>query len=351
MTRKNKKITYKSSGVDVDKGNSFINKISPIVGETSRSGADSKLGGFGSIFDLSKLNYRDPLLISATDGVGTKLKLAFDFNMHDTIGIDLVAMCVNDILAQGGEPLFFLDYFATSKLEITQATDVLRGIAEGCKIAGCALVGGETAELPGFYKKNHYDLAGFCVGAVERDGLLPLPVKEGDVIVGLPSSGIHSNGYSLVHKIILNNNIDLEKESLGGNKLLKLLLEPTRIYTKEVQTIIKRTNTLRAVAHITGGGLTENLPRVISEKFSSEILLSHYPATPIYSWIKYNSQLEDGELMRTFNCGIGLVIVFDGERFEDARNILESENIPFALIGKVLKKEAEPVIYRGKLNL
>ena len=351
MIRKNKKITYKSSGVDVDKGNSFINRISPIVGETSRSGADSKLGGFGSIFDLSKLNYRDPLLVSATDGVGTKLKLAFDFNMHDTIGIDLVAMCVNDILAQGGEPLFFLDYFATSKLDITQATAVLRGIAEGCKIAGCALVGGETAELPGFYKKNHYDLAGFCVGAVERDGLLPFPVKEGDVIVGLPSSGIHSNGYSLVHKIILNNNIDLEKESLGENKLLKLLLEPTRIYTKEVQTITKRTNTLRAVAHITGGGLTENLPRVINEKFSSEILLSHYPATPIYSWIKHNSQLEDEELMRTFNCGIGLAIVFDGERFEDARNILEIENIPFALIGKVIRKEAEPIIYHGKLNL
>jgi Phosphoribosylaminoimidazole (AIR) synthetase len=186
---------------------------------------------------------------------------------------------------------------------------------------------------------------------VERDRLLPLPVKEGDVIIGLPSSGIHSNGYSLVHKIISNNNIDLKKESLGDNKLIKLLLEPTRIYTKEVQTITKRTNTLKAVAHITGGGLTENLPRVISEKFSSEILLSDYPTTPLYSWIKHNSQLEDKELMRTFNCGIGLVMVFDSGKFEDTRNILESENIPFALIGKVIKKEREPVIYCGKLNL
>ena len=351
MINKNKKITYKSSGVDVDKGNRFINEISPIVKETRRDGADSKLGGFGSIFDLSKLDYKDPLLVSATDGVGTKLKLAFDSNIHDTVGIDLVAMCVNDILAQGGEPLFFLDYFATSKLDITQAADVLRGIAKGCKIAGCALVGGETAELPGFYKINHYDLAGFCVGAVERDRLLPLPVKEGDVIVGLPSSGIHSNGYSLVHKIISNNNIDLKKESLGDNKLIRLLLEPTRIYTKEVQTITKRTNTLKAVAHVTGGGLTENLPRVISDKFSSEILLSDYPATPIYSWIKHNSQLEDKELMRTFNCGIGLVMVFDSGKFEDTRSILESENIPFALIGEVIKKEVEPVIYLGKLNL
>ena len=351
MIKKNKKITYKSSGVDVEQGNHFIDNISAMVKETSRPGADSQLGGFGSIFDLSRLKYTDPLLVSATDGVGTKLKLAFDFDIHNTIGIDLVAMCVNDILAQGGEPLFFLDYFATSKLSITQATNVLRGITEGCKIAGCALVGGETAEMPDFYKKNHYDLAGFCVGVVERKKLLPRPLKEGDLIIGLPSSGIHSNGYSLIHKIISDKEIDIEGTKIAGKELLSVLLEPTKIYTREIQTLTARLDSVKAVAHITGGGLTENLPRVMSGEFSSEILLSSYPSTPIYSWIKDNSKLEDEELMKTFNCGIGLVVILDSEKFEDTRNLIESENIPFTVIGKITKKASKNVIYSGKLNL
>lgn len=350
MNKLSKKITYKSSGVDIDEGNKFVSEISSLVKSTQRSGADVNLGGFGSVFDLSKVNFKDPLIISATDGVGTKLKFAFEHNIHSTIGIDLVAMCANDIIAQGGEPMFFLDYFATSKLNTEQAKEVIFGITEGCKIAGCALVGGETAELPGFYQKGHYDLAGFCVGLVERENLLPKKVNRGDYIIGLPSNGIHSNGYSLVNKIVNDLDIDIRNKKLSGDTLLDLIMKPTKIYQNEISKINKSIDSIKAIAHITGGGLTENLPRVFGDNFSASIDLNSYPTQPIFSWIKSTSGLTDYEMMETFNCGIGMVLIINESQYENTLTVLKNHNIESYTIGRINDQKDHKVLYNNKLN-
>ncbi len=350
MNKQSKKITYKSSGVNIDEGNKFVSEISSLVKSTQRSGADVNLGGFGSVFDLSKVNFKDPLIISATDGVGTKLKFAFEHNIHSTIGIDLVAMCANDIIAQGGEPMFFLDYFATSKLSTEQAKEVIIGITEGCKLAGCALVGGETAELPGFYQQGHYDLAGFCVGLVERENLLPKTVNRGDYIIGLPSHGIHSNGYSLVNKIVNDLDIDIKNKKLSGYKLLDLIMKPTKIYQNEISKINKSIDSIKAIAHITGGGLTENLPRVFGDNFSASIDLNSYPTQPIFSWIKSTSGLTDYEMMETFNCGIGMVLIINESQYENTLTVFKNNNIESFTIGRITDQKAHKVLYNNQLN-
>jgi phosphoribosylformylglycinamidine cyclo-ligase len=350
MNKQSKKITYKSSGVDIDEGNKFVREISSLVKSTQRSGADASLGGFGSVFDLSKVDFKDPLIISATDGVGTKLKFAFEHNIHSTIGIDLVAMCANDIIAQGGEPMFFLDYYATSKLSTEQAKEVIIGITEGCKLAGCALVGGETAELPGFYQQGHYDLAGFCVGLVERENLLPKKINQGDFIIGLPSHGIHSNGYSLVHKIVNDRDIDIKKEKLNGYSLIDLIMRPTKIYQNEISKITKSIDSLKAIAHITGGGLTENLPRVFGGNFSASIDLNSYPIQPIFSWIKNNSGLTDYEMMETFNCGIGMVLIINECQYKNTLTVLKNHDIESFTIGRITDQKDHKVLYNNQLN-
>ncbi|MSP34040.1 MAG: phosphoribosylformylglycinamidine cyclo-ligase, partial [Rickettsiales bacterium] len=294
-------LNYKQSGVDIDAGNELVNRIKPFAKATKRLGVASDLGGFGALFDLKKCNFKDPVLVSSTDGVGTKLKVAIDVNKHDTIGIDLVAMSVNDLLAQGAEPLFFLDYFACSKLSVDQASDVIKGIADGCKLANCALIGGETAEMPGMYKQGDYDLAGFAVGAVERDQILPRETKAGDVLLGLKSSGLHSNGYSLARLILEKNNIKFGDKFPNSEKTVgEILLTPTKIYVKSCLEAIK-TGKVKALAHITGGGLTENLPRVLSKNTQPQIDYNSWTKPEIFSYLQKLGNVADEEMHRTFN--------------------------------------------------
>lgn len=330
-------LNYKQAGVDIDAGNELINRIKPFAKATKRIGADSELGGFGALFDLKKCGYKDPILVSSTDGVGTKLKVAIDLGKHDTIGIDLVAMSVNDLLAQGAEPLFFLDYFACSKLSLDVASDVVKGIAEGCKQAGCALIGGETAEMPGMYKEGDYDLAGFAVGAVERDLILPKETKVGDVLIGLKSSGVHSNGYSLARFILQKNNINFEdKIAEFGNKTIgEVLLTPTKIYVKSCLNAIK-TGKVKALAHITGGGLVENLPRVLSEGVEVKIDYKSWTAPEIFPWLQKMGNVADEEMHRTFNCGIGMVLVVDKNDAEEIKDVLEKSGEEVFVIGKLI---------------
>jgi len=330
-------LNYKQAGVDIDAGNELINRIKPFAKATKRIGADSELGGFGALFDLKKCGYKDPILVSSTDGVGTKLKVAIDLGKHDTIGIDLVAMSVNDLLAQGAEPLFFLDYFACSKLSLDIASDVIKGIAEGCKKAGCALIGGETAEMPGMYKEGDYDLAGFAVGAVERDLILPKETKAGDVLIGLKSSGVHSNGYSLARFILQKNNINFEdKIAEFGNKTIgEVLLTPTKIYVKSCLNAIK-TGKVKALAHITGGGLIENLPRVLSEGVEVKIDYKSWTAPEIFPWLQKMGNVADEEMHRTFNCGIGMVLVVDKNDAEKVKDVLEKSGEEAFVIGKLI---------------
>ncbi len=310
VTRKmsnNESLNYKSAGVDIDAGNKLVDMIKPLAKATSRIGANSELGGFGSLFDLKKCNFKDPILVSATDGVGTKLKIALAENKHDTIGIDLVAMSVNDLVVQGAEPLFFLDYFACSKLDTKLAQQVIKGIADGCKLAGCALVGGETAEMPGIYSNDDYDLAGFAVGCVERDEILPKQTNSSDVLIGLKSSGIHSNGFSLVRHILAKKNIDFNF-NFNGQKLVEVLLEPTKIYVKScLQTI--STGKVKALAHITGGGLYENLQRVIDKNLKIKIDLASFERPEIFKFLQKEGNIAESEMIRTFNCGIGMIAV------------------------------------------
>ena len=330
-------LNYKQAGVDIDAGNELINRIKPFAKSTRRIGADSELGGFGALFDLKKCGYKDPILVSSTDGVGTKLKVAIDLNKHDTIGIDLVAMSVNDLLAQGAEPLFFLDYFACSKLSLEVASDVIKGIADGCKLAGCALIGGETAEMPGMYKEGDYDLAGFAVGAVERDLILPTQTKAGDVLIGLTSSGVHSNGYSLARFILQKNNINFEDKiaELGGKSVGEVLLTPTKIYVKSCLAALK-TGKVKALAHITGGGLVENLPRVLSEGVEVKIDYKSWKAPEIFAWLQKTGNVADEEMHRTFNCGIGMVLVVDKNDVEEVQEILRQAGEEVFVIGSLI---------------
>lgn len=304
-------LTYADAGVDIAAGNALVDAIKPLAASTARPGADGALGGFGGLFDLKAAGFTDPVLVAANDGVGTKLKLAIDTGRHDTVGIDLVAMCVNDLVVQGAEPLFFLDYFATGKLEPGVAEAVVEGIAEGCRQAGCALIGGETAEMPGMYAPGDYDLAGFSVGAAERGNLLPLPtVGPGDVLIGLASNGVHSNGYSLVRRVMeaTGHTWPDPFPGVSGETLGDVFLAPTLIYVPTVLAA-HRTGRLKAVAHITGGGLTENLPRVLPKGTNAEIDPTAWTRPPEFAWLQAQGGIADDEMLRTFNCGIGMVMV------------------------------------------
>ncbi|MCL4767100.1 MAG: phosphoribosylformylglycinamidine cyclo-ligase [Hyphomicrobiaceae bacterium] len=312
--RPNAPVSYRDAGVDIDAGNALVEAIKPLAKATRRLGADADLGGFGALFDLKRAGFADPILVASTDGVGTKLKIAIETGRHATIGIDLVAMCVNDLLAQGAEPLFFLDYFACGKLDVETARTVVAGIAEGCRQAGCALIGGETAEMPGMYGGKDYDLAGFSVGAVERGALLPRrDIAVGDVLIGLASSGPHSNGYSLIRRLVADANAgwDAPAPFAPGLPLAEALLVPTRIYVEPVLSAIREIGAIKAVAHITGGGLVENLPRVLPEGVAGAIDLASWTAPAVFGWLARAGRLETGELLRTFNVGIGLIIVAD----------------------------------------
>lgn len=312
MSDRQNGLTYAQAGVDIDAGNALIDKIKPLAKATRRPGADAALGGFGALFDLKAAGYSDPLLVSTTDGVGTKLKVAIETGLHDTVGIDLVAMCVNDLLAQGAEPLLFLDYFATGKLNVDEAARVVGGIAEGCKLAGCALVGGETAEMPGMYGEGDYDLAGFSVGAVERGAVLPRLEDQapGDVIIGLGSSGPHSNGYSLVRRVVERTGLAWNAPApfAEGKTLAEALMAPTRIYIKSVLPQIKA-GRIKGCAHITGGGLIENPPRAIAAGLDAEFDWNAWPLPSVFAWLQSEGGISDHELRRTFNCGIGLILI------------------------------------------
>ena len=309
----NESYTYAKAGVDIAAGNALVKAIAPLAKSTARPGADASLGGFGGFFDPKAAGYRDPLLVAANDGVGTKLKLAIDSGRHDGVGIDLVAMCANDLIVQGAEPLFFLDYFATGKLDPGIAEAVIAGIAEGCKQAGCALIGGETAEMPGMYAAGDYDLAGFCVGAVERgEALTGERVKAGDVILGLASSGVHSNGFSLVRRLAADRGWKLDRPALFDPErlLIEALLEPTRIYVKPLLPVV-RAGRIAVLAHITGGGLLENIPRVLPEGLHAQVDADAWPQPRLMAFLQAQGQIEPGEFARTFNCGIGMALVVD----------------------------------------
>jgi phosphoribosylformylglycinamidine cyclo-ligase len=300
-------MTYREAGVDIDAGDALVENIKPLAARTRREGVLAGIGGFGALFEVPK-RYREPVLVSGTDGVGTKLKLAFALGRHDTIGIDLVAMSVNDVLVQGAEPLFFLDYYATGKLEVDVATEVVRGIAHGCELAGCALIGGETAEMPGMYVAGEYDLAGFCVGVVEKSKIIDgSTVTAGDVILGLGASGLHSNGYSLARRIVEVSGADLDAD-FHGRPLADALLAPTRIYVKPVLALMAALP-VKALAHITGGGLPGNLPRVLPESMVADIDGASWPRPPLFGWLQSAGGVADEEMYRTFNCGLGMVLV------------------------------------------
>jgi len=334
--------TYVAAGVNIDAGNALVERIKPLAKATARSGLMGGIGGFGALFDMKAAGYKDPVLVSGTDGVGTKIKIAQHLTRHDTIGIDLVAMCVNDLVVQGAEPLFFLDYFATSKLDVAVGESVIKGIAEGCKLAGCALVGGETAEMPGIYQPGEYDLAGFAVGAVEREGILPKGVKEGDVLLGLASSGVHSNGFSLVRHLLDKEKIDLHAPAHA--QLAASLLTPTRIYVKSCLNAIK-SGGVKALAHITGGGLTENTPRVLPENVSAEINLKAWKMPAVFDWLKDAGTIAQAEMLRTFNCGIGMIVVVDAQKAEAVKAVLSKAGETVFTIGKLVPRTDKPVMY------
>ena len=323
MTSPEKGVTYADAGVDIDAGNALVDRIKPAAARTRRSGVMSGLGGFGALFDLKDAGYNDPVLVAATDGVGTKLRIAIDTGHVDGVGVDLVAMCVNDLVCQGAEPLFFLDYFATGALETDKAARIIEGIARGCEGAGCALIGGETAEMPGMYPPGDFDLAGFAVGALERGGDLPRDVAAGDVLLGLGSDGVHSNGYSLVRKLVGLSGLGWQDAcpwsdvSLGAE-----LLTPTRLYVRQALAAI-RAGGVHALAHITGGGLTENLPRVLPDGMGAQVDLGAWDLPPVFRWMAETGRMEEAELLKTFNCGIGMILVVAPERAETLTGLLE----------------------------
>ena len=334
-------LTYRDAGVDIDAGDALVEKIKPYAKRTMRPGVLAGIGGFGALFEMPK-GYREPVLVSGTDGVGTKLKLAFELGRHDTIGIDLVAMSVNDILTLGAEPLFFLDYYACGKLDVATAADVVKGIAAGCEQAGCALIGGETAEMPGMYTPGEYDLAGFAVGVVEKSKIIDgAAIAAGDAVLGLASNGAHSNGYSLIRKIIAARNIDLSGR-LGSDKLADLVLAPTRIYVKPVLELLKHT-AVKGIAHITGGGLTENIPRVLGSGLAARIDRAAWPLPPLFAWLKQQGHVADDEMLRVFNCGIGLVLVVSPEDAQSAIDALTASGEAVWRIGTIdVRRGDEP---------
>ncbi len=347
MTDLREKITYADAGVDIDAGNALVERIKPAAAATTRPGTMSGLGGFGALFDLKAAGFTDPVLVAATDGVGTKLRIAIDLGKLDTIGIDLVAMCVNDLVCQGAEPLFFLDYFATGKLEVEPAARIIEGIAEGCRQSGAALIGGETAEMPGMYAAKDFDLAGFAVGAMERGTALPRDVAEGDILLGLASNGVHSNGYSLVRKIVERTNLGWQTPSpFSDGTLGEALLAPTRIYVPACLAALRQPG-LNALAHITGGGLTENLPRVLPDGLGAEIDLSAWPLPPVFGWLIRNADLPLPEALKTFNCGLGMIAVAAPAHAADICNTLVTAGETVYEIGRVTRGDG--VSYTGTL--
>ncbi|MDT8856379.1 phosphoribosylformylglycinamidine cyclo-ligase [Paracoccaceae bacterium Fryx2] len=346
-TRAANGLTYADAGVDIDAGNALVERIKPAAKRTGRPGTVSGLGGFGALFDLRAAGYSDPVLVAATDGVGTKLRIAIDTGLVSTIGIDLVAMCVNDLVCQGAEPLFFLDYFATGKLDVDQAASIIEGIAAGCLASGCALIGGETAEMPGMYHKGDFDLAGFAVGAMERGSDLPAGVVAGDVLLGLASDGVHSNGYSFVRKVVELSGLGWDAPCpFGGDSLGQALLTPTRLYVKQALAAV-RAGGVHALAHITGGGLTENPPRVLPEGLACEIDLGAWTLPPVFRWLAETAGMAEPELLKTFNCGIGMMLAVAEDRADALADLLTAEGETVIRMGRVVPGEG--VIYRGRL--
>ncbi len=354
MSDGNNGLTYAQAGVDIDAGNLMVEKIKPAVRSTRRPGADVEIGGFGGLFDLKAAGFVDPILVAANDGVGTKLKIAIETGLHDTIGVDLVAMCVNDLVVQGAEPLFFLDYYATGKLDPDQGLSIVAGIAEGCRQAGCALIGGETAEMPGLYREGDYDLAGFAVGAAERGSLLPSgDLAEGDVILGLASSGVHSNGFSLVRRIVERSGLgwDVPAPFAPEKTLAEALLTPTRIYVKPLLSAIRATGAIKALAHITGGGFPDNIPRVLPKALAAEFDLPSIAVPSVFSWLAKTGGVADTEMMRTFNCGIGMIAVVAPENADAVAAALAGEGETVMRIGRLIARNGEGVVYRGSISL
>ncbi len=347
-------LTYADAGVDITAGNDLVSAIKPLAKSTRRKGADAALGGFGGLFDLKACGYRDPVLVAANDGVGTKLKLAIDSGIHRGVGIDLVAMSVNDLVVQGAEPLFFLDYYATGKLDVAAAREVIAGIADGCRQAGCALIGGETAEMPGMYHGGDYDLAGFAVGAVERKKILPAAtVKAGDVILGLASSGPHSNGYSLIRRIVAQSGLALTSKAPFANATLtEALLTPTRIYVKALLKVLKKGTAIKALAHITGGGFTENIPRVLPKSTVAAIDLSAVPYPSVFRWLAETGGVAEREMLRTFNCGVGMIVVVAAKDAKAVTTQLKRAGETVVTLGTIRSRKGkeDQVSYSGTLG-
>ena len=347
MTSGNNGLTYADAGVDIDAGNDLVERIKPAAKRTARSGVMAGLGGFGALFDLKGAGYQDPILVAATDGVGTKLRIAIDTGNVDTIGIDLVAMCVNDLVCQGAEPLFFLDYFATGKLETESAVRIIEGIVKGCELSGCALIGGETAEMPGMYEAGDFDLAGFAVGAMERGTDLPAGVVAGDVLLGLASDGVHSNGYSLVRAIVKKSGLGWDADCpWGEGSLGAALLAPTRLYVKQALAAVQAGG-VHALAHITGGGLTENLPRVLPEGLGAEIDLNSWTLPAVFQWLADNGGMDQAEMLKTFNAGIGMVLSVAADQADALEALLTEAGEHVVRLGSV--KEGQGVSYSGTL--
>jgi phosphoribosylformylglycinamidine cyclo-ligase len=354
MNDKRNGLTYAQSGVDIDAGNRMVELIKPLVRATARPGSDPELGGFGGLFDLKRAGFRDPVLVAGTDGVGTKVMIAIETGRHETIGIDLVAMSVNDLVVQGAEPLFFLDYFACGKLTPEAGAQVVKGIAAGCREARCALIGGETAEMPGLYKDGDYDLAGFAVGAVERDAVLPRGVTAGDVVLGLASSGLHSNGFSLARKVIEMSGVRYDAPCpFAPMTLGEAMLVPTRIYVRSCLAAICETGGVKALAHITGGGFTENIPRVLPEGLTARIALDRVPVLPVFAWLAKTGGIAESEMLRTFNCGIGMIAVAEPVKADAIAAVLAREGEQVVRLGELVAAplDAPRVIYDGHLAL
>jgi len=355
MAEKGRGFTYAQAGVDIDAGNRMVDLIKPLVRATARAGADAEIGGFGGLFDLKRAGFSDPVLVAATDGVGTKVKIAIESGRHDTIGIDLVAMSVNDLVVQGAEPLFFLDYYACGKLEPEIGAAVVAGISIGCREAGCALIGGETAEMPGLYAGGDYDLAGFAVGAAERGQLLPrADIAEGDVVIGLTSSGIHSNGYSLVRKVAEKSTLTWREPApfAPGQSLGDALLAPTRIYVKACLAALRTTGAVKGLAHITGGGFPENIPRILPKGLGARIDLGAVPVLPVFKWLAQEGGMSEREMLRTFNCGIGMIAVAASAEADSVLRAFAQAGEQVIRLGAVTKAANDArVTYAGKLDL
>ena len=352
MADKRNTLSYRDAGVDIDAGASLVERIGPAAASTSRAGTMEGLGGFGALFDLKAAGFRDPILVAATDGVGTKLKIAIETGDCRTIGIDLVAMCVNDLVVQGAEPLVFLDYFATGALDVDAAAQVIEGVAAGCRLAGAALVGGETAEMPGLYRAGDFDLAGFAVGAAERGALLPrADIAAGDVILGLASDGLHANGFSLVRRVAELKGLRWADPAPFGLTLSlgAALLQPTRIYVRACLSAIRATGAVKALAHITGGGLVENVPRVLPAGLGAEIDLAAIPVPSVFRWLA--ETVEEGEMLRTFNCGIGMAVIAAPDAATDLRAALEEAGETVVALGRIVPRRDAPVLFKGRLAL